>query len=415
MSRATIISRYSIASEIIESTSEEDGIFEDDTDYTVTNLSSAPTGGSDEDDEEEDSSSSSIVIEEDENPNVANFFKLWKDLPTLTQFGKSKKKEKQKIDIEVEMEEGSWGTLVPDFETIEKELEETDDENMGLEEEAYFAEVEVADQVEEQLEEQQVEEEEVESESSSEVSGSSEDLQLPEYDDEISPAQAAIMREATDMLAIDATRGMEMLADLDIQKDTVEHHFPTGKTEEEIKKAVVQNFLESVIKKVIDITEKVNTEAMLRINLDKRKLIRYLLSKHQDYLSEMRYTEQIQKKVVEYCRRKKLIRFLTADNTKNVEFEKTKLTNNMKRLDNLLKIRQDIGSHLQNVENQTIKEYNTIKEKAYGQVKAFETLLKDTCRAESRPRLLEVNDINILKILVFINILIILKIIILCY
>lgn len=324
----------------------------------------------------------------------AKFFKLWKDIPTIEEFIKPTKHKEDYLLYDEEGEEEMDSTL----DHISSDLDYKD----HLDEKKTSEMLIIGEEASEQLTliEQTEKEEAVEEEEESEETESTEslDFQLPEYDDEVVRPGSTKAYEAAGEVPLAALADFEVRGSKEEQKVFLKSTLSDLIRAENLQKMqIVSDFLNEMIVKAVDLIEKVQTTATLRFNLDKRKLIRSLCSVYNDYVVETKVTDVLQKKIVDYCRRKKLVRYLTIDNLKTLEFEKNKLENNMKRLNIYLKMRTEIKAHLERVETKLQKELIEIRAKAYAEVTKFETLLKETCRIDSKSKyLLQVSNYCVL-------------------
>uniref|UniRef100_A0A1A9ZXH1 DUF4201 domain-containing protein n=1 Tax=Glossina pallidipes TaxID=7398 RepID=A0A1A9ZXH1_GLOPL len=167
--------------------------------------------------------------------------------------------------------------------------------------------------------------------------------------------------------------------------------------EQKREQQITIQFIDELINRVVNLAEFVTPENFLRQNLNKRKIMAEIKEKITDMSTEERVKSFLNRKVVEYYKRKKSFRPLMPDNPKTLMAEKEKYSQSLNRLDFLL----DKESKTLNKKNNTVRELESeIKEsraKATQEIEDFEYLVKKTVGRDSRPRLNSIIDNELRK------------------
>uniref|UniRef100_A0A1B0C4Y4 CCDC113/CCDC96 coiled-coil domain-containing protein n=1 Tax=Glossina palpalis gambiensis TaxID=67801 RepID=A0A1B0C4Y4_9MUSC len=242
---------------------------------------------------------------------------------------------------------------------------------------------------EEQLEYQQAAPEVVEEEESAEIIS---DLDLVFMDEE----------EDVDLLKhADEEEALEIFLEMEVEKEAP-HDIPIDweallLEEQKREQQIAIQFIDELINKVVNLAEFVTPENFLRQNLNKRKIMAEIKEKIFDLNIEEKVKSFLNRKVVEYYKRKKSFRPLLADNPKTLMAEKEKFSQALNRLDFLL----DKESKTLNKKNCTVKELESeiteSRAKATQEIDDFEHLVKKTVGRDSRPRLNSLIDNELRK------------------
>ncbi|KNC27554.1 hypothetical protein FF38_10587 [Lucilia cuprina] len=148
-----------------------------------------------------------------------------------------------------------------------------------------------------------------------------------------------------------------------------------------------QNFLNELINKAVEMAEYVSPERILKLNLDKRKLLMELAARYSNYLTEKSCCEFLNRQIVQHFRRKKTFRPITEDNQKTVQQDKQKLYFAKKRLDEILAREVKLLSSSTNVQTELREQYDTLKKKLEEQIQIFEGKVRKYLIRESWPKL----------------------------
>lgn len=247
----------------------------------------------------------------------------------------------------------------------------------------------IVDEIIEQPEEEQLESEPeapevVEEEESTEMIS---DLDLVFMDEE----------EDVDLLKpADDEEALEIFLEMEVEKEAPHEVAIDWEAlfleEQKREQQIAIQFVDELINRVVNLAEFVTPENFLRQNLNKRKIMAEIKEKIIDMNVEERVKSFLNRKVVEYYKRKKSFRPLMPDNPKTLMAEKEKFSQTLNRLDFLL----DKESKTLNKKNTTVSELESgIKEsraKATQEIEDFEYLVKKTIGRDSRPRLNSVNN-----------------------
>ncbi|KNC25111.1 hypothetical protein FF38_07797 [Lucilia cuprina] len=152
-------------------------------------------------------------------------------------------------------------------------------------------------------------------------------------------------------------------------------------------KLILENtleFINDIIQRVVEIAERISPEVILRQNLDKRKLLSEISQVHQQYVIELKVSDWLNQKVVEYFKRKKIFRPIIPENIKTLPQEKEKYINAVKRLDELLAKAADDSTTCKVKRIRT--ELENAKQKVNTEVLMFESLVKMNLVRETSPQ-----------------------------
>ncbi|XP_046810045.1 DNA repair protein rad50 [Lucilia cuprina] len=152
-------------------------------------------------------------------------------------------------------------------------------------------------------------------------------------------------------------------------------------------KLILENtleFINDIIQRVVEIAERISPEVILRQNLDKRKLLSEISQVHQQYVIELKVSDWLNQKVVEYFKRKKIFRPIIPENIKTLPQEKEKYINAVRRLDELLAKAADDSTTCKVKRIRT--ELENAKQKVNTEVLMFESLVKMNLVRETSPQ-----------------------------
>uniref|UniRef100_A0A1B0AB77 DUF4201 domain-containing protein n=1 Tax=Glossina pallidipes TaxID=7398 RepID=A0A1B0AB77_GLOPL len=167
--------------------------------------------------------------------------------------------------------------------------------------------------------------------------------------------------------------------------------------EQKREQQITIQFIDELMNRVVNLAEFVTPENFLRQNLNTRKIMVEIKEKIIDMSSEEKVKSFLNRKVVEYYKRKKSFRPLMPDNPKTLMAEKEKYSQSLNRLDFLL----DKESKTWNKKNNTVRglesEIKESRAKATQEIEDFEYLVKKTFGRDSLPRLNSLIDNELRK------------------
>ncbi|XP_037826390.1 coiled-coil domain-containing protein 96-like [Lucilia sericata] len=145
-------------------------------------------------------------------------------------------------------------------------------------------------------------------------------------------------------------------------------------------------FINDIIQRVVEIAESISPEVILRQNLDKRKLLLEISKVHQQYEVDLKVSDWLNQKVVEFFKRKKIFRPIIQENIKTLPQEKEKYITAVKRLDELLAKERSTDDSTTYTFKRIRKELEDAKQKVNSEVLMFESLVKKNLVRETSPQ-----------------------------
>lgn len=136
------------------------------------------------------------------------------------------------------------------------------------------------------------------------------------------------------------------------------------------------DFLDDLIHKVVKIVEFVSPKTILRRNLDKRKLMQEISNVLQQYHVELNVSQLINRKVVEYFKRKKVYRPITQGNFKNLLQEKENYMKALKHLDESLCKEKYIRDSSTHEKKNLVEKVKENEQKIEEEVQIFENIIR---------------------------------------
>ncbi|XP_073846656.1 uncharacterized protein [Musca autumnalis] len=148
----------------------------------------------------------------------------------------------------------------------------------------------------------------------------------------------------------------------------------------------VAKLIDELIDKVIEDAEHTTCESMLRKNLDKHKLMVEIFNKIHERNVEQRVCEFLNRKVVEYFKRKKVFRSIMPDSKRYVELEMRKHRQVVQHLDNLLAMEANAKLMASKTKLKMEDKLREESERSQQAIVDFEDVVKRNLFHENRPK-----------------------------
>ncbi|XP_065368900.1 uncharacterized protein LOC135961332 [Calliphora vicina] len=189
----------------------------------------------------------------------------------------------------------------------------------------------------------------------------------------------------------EATDLFETFLELDLSKvddavDDIDWEALAKQQEAERLHQHTLEFINDIIHRVVEIAEFISPEQLQRQKLDKRKLFLEISHVYHQYEVELKVSELLNRKVVEFFKRKKLYRPIMQDNVKTLPLEKLKYKKAMQHLDELLAKENAMNDSCSGLAKRLHNELEVTEQKVHNDVLMFEDLVKKNLFRESCPQ-----------------------------